>query len=806
MIRNYLKIALRTLQKYKGYTIINVFGLAIGLASSILIMMYVQDELSYDQHHSKKEQIYRVTFQGRIRSNDIRTALSPMPMASVLKRDYPLVKEVVRLQPLNKSVIKIGERKFIEDNMLYADSSVFDVFTMPFVEGNPEKALSSPNQVVLTESLARQYFGHASPMGKTIKWINGDMELEVTGVIEDCPGSSHFQYDMLVSFLSSGQIDNQMWLSTRIYTYLVLQQGIAAEELERQFPAMIEEYVGPQIQDIFGGSLSQFNEAGNSWGYHLQPLTDIYLHSDYDHEIGATGSMNNVYFFSVIAVFLVVIAAINFMNLATAKSANRAKEVGVRKVNGSSRRQLVIQFISEAFMITFLGLILALVMVELALPVFNQFTDKTLEIHYLENPLFVLILLVIGLLVGLLAGSYPAFYLSAFNPVSVLKGRISSGSRNSKLRGTLVVFQFLIAIVLVISTIIVNRQMRFINHKDLGFNKEHVMVVNRVSELGAQQEAFRQEILDHPNVLAASYSRNVPGRINTTTAFYPEGSSANESMVMDFSATDPHFKKTYGLEMARGRFFSTDYATDSLGVLINETAMKQFGFEEPIGKTITLMDSGEEGNIDFKVVGVMKDFNFKSLHHKIQPLILYYINQDFSHLSIRLGSGDPKGALDFIRGKWKRFVHSTPLDYSFLKNDWASKYRQEQKVGTLFTVFSLLAIFISCLGLFGLASFMAEQRTKEIGVRKVYGASVPRVLCLLFREILILVGLATLIGWPLSYYWMNNWLEHFAYRIDISPIAFLLASFLTLLISLATVGYRAYGAATSNPAESLKDE
>jgi len=806
MLKNYIKIALRTLQKYKGYTIINVFGLAIGLASAILIMLYVQDELSYDQHHQNKDRIYRITFQGKIRSSEIQSALSSNPMGPVMRNEYPAIEEMTRFRGTQKSVIRIGDRRYIEDNLYFADSSVFDIFTMPFIHGNPDKALSEPNKVVLTESIAKKYFGNTSPIGKTIEWVNGEIEMEITGVIEDCPETSHFQYDLLVSYMSSGYYEVDMWLSTNVYTYVLLQKGYTAGQMERQFPAMVKKYVGPQVEEIFGASWEKFNEAGNAWGYHLQPLTDIYLRSELDNEIGKTGSINNVYFFSVIAFFLILIAAINFMNLATAKSANRAREVGVKKVNGSSRKQLILQFIMEAMMITFLGLLLSLVLVELALPFFNNLADKSLDIHYFQDPIFLLVLLGIGIVVGLMAGSYPAFYLSAFNPVAVLKGKLSGGSKNSKLRGTLVVFQFIITIVLVVSTIVVSRQMHYINQKELGFNKEHVMVINRVSELGSEYDAFRQELLSHPNIQNASYSRNVPGGMTSSTAFYPEGSTPQESMVIDFSATDPYYDETYGIEMAEGRFFSQDYSTDSLGILINEAAKRKFGFKEAVGKNVVLMQGNEGEDIEFRVVGVMKNFNFRSLHHEIQPLIFYYINDHYSHLSVQMQPGQMQETIKFIQGKWEKFVTATPLDYSFLKNDWEAKYRQEQKVGTLFRAFSLLAIIVSCLGLFGLASFMAAQRTKEIGVRKVFGATVPQILRLLSREILILIAVATAIGWPLSYYFMNNWLQDFAYRISISWFVFILASAITLLVALLTVSYRALRAATANPAESLKDE
>jgi putative ABC transport system permease protein len=806
MIRNYLKIALRTLQKYKGYTVINVFGLAIGLASAILIMLYVQDELSYDQHHEKADRIYRVALDGKIRSNNLRVAVSSNPMAPIMKDDLPAVEKAVRIQPQDKSVIRIQDKKYIEDHLVFADSTIFDVFTIPFIKGNPKKALNGPRKAVLTQSMAEKYFGDASPVGKTFEWVDRDLELEVSGVVEDCPETSHFQYDLLVSYLSSDRIDNQMWLSTNVYTYILLQEGASAGQVESHFPGMVRKYVGPQIKEIFGATLEEFHEEGNRWTYHLQPLEDIYLHSDYDFEIAEMGNINNIYFFSVIAVFLIIIAAINFMNLSTAKSANRAKEVGVKKVNGSSRRQLIGQFITEAMMITFLGLFLAMVFVEVALPFFNNLAEKNLDIHYLSNPLFLVGLLVIGLLVGLLAGSYPAFYLSAFNPITVLKGRLSGGSKNSRLRGVLVTFQFLVTIVLIISTIVVGRQMQYIQQKDLGFHKDQVVVVNRVSELGTNHEAFRQELLDNPNILNASYSGATPGGVYSTTAFYPEGGSPKESMVLHFSWADSYFDDTYGIEMSQGRFFSPEHPSDSMAVLINEAARRKFGFEDAVGKTVTIMQGREGEDLDMHVVGVVKDFNFRSLHHQIQPLIMFYPGDNYSMLSIRIRPGNPDKTIEYIQSKWKSFVRSTPLNYTFLDEDWEAKYRQEQKAGTLFKAFSLLAIFISCLGLLGLASFMASQRTKEIGVRKVFGASVNRILGLLSREIFILIGVATLLAWPLGYYFMNNWLHHFAYRIDLSWWIFMAAPAIALLVALITVGYRAILAATVNPAESLRDE
>ena len=805
MFKNYLKIAFRTLSKYKGYALINIFGLAVGLASAILIMLFVQDELSYDKHHENAERIYRVGLKGRIKKDDLKTAVTCYPMASTLKEEYPMVETSTRLQPREDALFKIDDRQYMEKYMLYADSTVFDVFTMPFIQGDPATALNEPNKVVLTRAAAEKYFGNENPVGKVIEWVDGNEQLEVTGIIEDCKNNSHFQYNVLVSFTTSSRANSQLWIGNNVYTYLKLQKDESPGKLTEQFSSLVEKYVGPQIEQAMGVSMEEFRNQGNEWGYFLQPLTKIYLHSDLNNELGKTGNINYVYFFSVIALFLILIAAINFMNLSTAKSANRAKEVGIRKVTGSNRSQLIGQFLSEAILISFIALGVALIFVKLALPTFNNLANKSLYLNLWENPLFLLGIIFFGLVVGLLSGSYPAFYLSKFAPSTVLKGKLSSGSKNSRLRGLLVIFQFVITIILIISTLVVSQQMNFVNNKDLGFNKDQVMVINRTTSLNNQAEAFRQEILKIPGVKHASYSLHVPGTIESNTAFYEEGSSAQQTVVLDYTGTDCYFDETYGLGMAAGRFFSEDYSTDSLCVVINEAAARKLNFEDPVGKKLYVVNPSEEDQ-PYKILGVAKDFNYASLHHKIRPLVMLYVNQYPANMSVQLSLSQLDQTLAQLKSRWNEFVPGQPFQYSFLKNDWEAKYRQEQRTGTIFRIFSILAIFIACLGLLGLASFMAEQRTKEIGVRKVFGASVTSIMGILSKEVVILIGISTLVAWPAAYYFMNGWLRDFAYRIELSLLTFIVASLAAFGIALLTIGHRAYKSAVANPAESLKDE
>jgi putative ABC transport system permease protein len=804
MIRNYFKIAIRTLLKYKGYAMINVFGLAIGIASAVLIMLFVQNELSYDDHHVKADRIYRIGLKGKIKNDEMALAVSTSPMASTLKDEYPVVEDATRLQPRQRAILKVSERKFVEKNLFYADSTIFNIFTIPFVKGNPEEALTEPNKAVITESTAKKLFGNQNPIGKVIDWVNEGTKLEVTGVIKDCPETSHFHYNVFVSFVGTQRANSQIWLSNNIYTYVLLQNGSQPQDLSKHFPEVIRKYVGPDIKNFLGVNLDKFEESGNSYGYFLQPITRIHLHSNLDSEIEANGNINNVYFFSVIAVFLILIAAINFMNLSTAKSANRSKEVGIRKVTGARKKQLVFQFLAEAFVISFIALIVAVVFIEIALPHFNNLAQKNLDLNYFSNPIFLVVLILIGVIVGILSGSYPAFYLSSFSPTSVLKGKLQGGAKRSTFRGILVVFQFIITIILFISTIVVSQQMNYVRTKDLGFNKEQVVVLHRANALGNQKDAFRQELLKNPNIQSVSYSRGVPGEMGGSTALYPEGSNPDESVQMNFSTSDNYFDDTYDIEMDEGRYFSEDYSTDSAGVILNQVAAKKLGMEDPVGKKLYLVQPDQD--IEFKILGVVKNFNFVSLHNEIRPLFILYDRTYTPELSIKLNTKDVESTLSFVRTKWNTFVKTQPLNYSFLDNTWEEKYRNEQRAGTIFKIFSLLAIFIACLGLLGLASFMAEQRTKEIGVRKVFGASVPNLMKLLSKEIVILIGVSTIIAWPIAYYLMNNWLQDFAFRINLGITAFILASVLAFVVALSTISFRAYQAATTNPAQSLRDE
>jgi putative ABC transport system permease protein len=805
MIRNYIKIAVRTLLKHKGYTIINVLGLAIGLASTILILLFIHHEVSYDKHHRKSERIYRICTKGKIKSGEFEDAKTTVPLYKALTRDYPVVEKAVRIYPGQKNILKVGEKTFMEDKMFFADSTLFDVFTMPMLKGNPDQALTEPNKVVITEATAKKLFGTSNSLGKVIELGKTGGELEVTGVIKDCPENSHFHYNMFVSFVSSPVANQQVWLSFSVYTYILLQEEANPLELENHLPELVDKHIGSELNKFMGTNLEKFHKSGDYYGFFLQPLSRIHLHSNLEGEIEANGSINNVYFFSILAVFLTVIAAINFMNLSTAKSANRVREVGIRKVSGARRKQLIFQFLAEALLITFLALILSALIVELVLPYFSHLTGINPEISYLSNPGFIIALFALWLFVGILAGSYPAFYLSSFIPARVLKGKIRGNQKN--FRKSLVVFQFTMTIILIISTFTISKQMQYIRKKNLGFNKENVMIINRANSPGDKKQSFKQELLKKPEVVNASYSYGIPGNKLTSGIFYPENSDANDGMVMSRIYSDPSFDDTYNLKMAKGRYFFRDYSTDRSAAVINEEAAKKLGYEEPLGKKIHMIIASEAADdLEFQIIGVVKDFNFASLYNTIQPLVITYANDHTNKLSVKLHGENMERTIEYINNQWNELLPDQPFNYSFLDNTWENKYRNEKRAGTLFKIFSLLAIFIACMGLLGLAAFMAEQRKKEIGVRKVFGASIANVIQLLIKEIVVLTGIASLLAWPVAYFFMKDWLQDFAYKINLSFAAFLLAAIIAMLIAFLTTGFRSYRAAAANPANSLRDE
>ncbi len=807
MIKNYLKIAIRNFIKHLGYSFINVFGLAIGVACCLLIVLFVRDELSFDRYHEKADQIYRAGLVGFVNNNLFEGVVSPAPMARTLVDEYPEVTASTRIRNFGFPVFRYEDKVFSEERVFWVDRSFFDVFTIRFIKGDPKTALEKPETIVLTHSMARKYFGDEDPMGKS---LNADKRRDyiITGIIEDTPRNSHFHYDFLASLETYEDSRSPIWVSNNYHTYFVLKEGTSAEEFEAKLPDLVRKYVGPQIQAAAGISLEEFFASGGQYEYFIQPMTDIHLQSHYDFELGANGDMSYVYIFSIIAIGILIVAGINFVNLATARSASRAREVGVRKTLGSFRSQLIRQFLSETIFTSFLAVLLALLFVQLLLPLFNNLTDKELAIPLVQNPFTIPALLGLVIVIGVLAGLYPALFLASFDPVIVLKTETSGKSKKSHLRNVLVVFQFAVSIVLLIGTLVVHRQMRYIQNMNLGFNKEQIVIVEKTDDIGSQIRAFKQDLLKNPRILSASNTGNLIGNDFGNSAFQVAGATGEETHLLWTYFSDAHFVDTYEIEMAAGRFFEEGREADSQAVVINEAAVRAIGFEDAIGQKISALGATADQAQAFSIIGVMKDFHFQSLHNEIRPLIVVnYGAEGFGrYVSVRIRTEDIRETLGYIEKTWHQFALNQAFEYQFFDDHFANIYRAEERTRQIFFAFAILAIIIASLGLFGLSAFVAEQRTKEIGIRKTLGASVAGIIVLLSRQFTKWVVVANLIAWPLAYYFMNRWLQKFVYRAGISLWPFVWSFCLVLFVALLTMSYQTLRAATANPVNSLKYE
>jgi len=801
---NYLKIVVRNIKKYKAYSFINIAGLATGMACCLLILLWVHDEWQYDRYHKNTDRIFRVYGKGLINTSEINMALSPAPMAQTLVDECPEVESAVRLYNPGNVLIRHGDRYFTENRFLFADASIFEVFTFPTIRGNPETALMRPNSLVLTKSTAQKYFGDEDPMGRMIVLNNGT-DYQVTGIVEDVPCQSHFHFDMLGSLNSLDISRTPHWISNTFYTYLVLKEGYAPDALESKFPAMIAKYMGPHVQQEMGASFEQFLALGNRYGFFLQPLTDIHLHSNLNNELEANGDMRYVTMFSAIALFVLLIACANYMNLATARSAARAKEVGIRKVAGSSRTQLIRQFLTESVTVSILSLLIALLLTQLLMPVFGSLSGKSLNVKVLANVYWIIGLVGFTTLVGVLAGSYPAFYLASFRPAAVMKGKLKAGMKQSRLRSGLVVFQFGISIFLIVATLVVSKQLRFIQNRKLGFEKEHLILLQGSQSLGQQKDAFKEALLKHPNVYGVTGSSTVPGKRFGSTGFRIDQATAGQMHMLLQIYADHDFIRTYGIKIVQGRDFSREMSTDVSSVIINESAARTFGLLNPTGKRIVEVHPDPTFNDMLNIIGVVQDFHSESMHRRIQPLAIHLYNA-VRYVSIRIAPDDVAGTLDYIKKQWVQFASGQPFDPTFLDREYDALYTAEQRTGQLYSVFSGLSIFIACLGLFGLASFSAEQRTKEIGIRKVLGSSVRGIVLLTTREFVKWVVMANILAWPLAYFVMHRWLQNFAYQTQIGIDVYVFSSVLALMIALLTVGYQIIRVARADPVDALRYE
>jgi len=802
MLKNYFLVAFRNIIKQKFYAFINILGLTIGITATLFVILYVSDELSYDRFHTNIDNMYRVGLHGRLGGQDIRVTSTPPPLVAALKNDVPGIQDAVRVWERSDVIIGYEDLLFTEDKIFFTDSSFFDFFSFKLLEGDPKTALTEPNSIVLTENSARKFFGKDSGLGKILIFGNAKRAMKVTGIVQDPPSNSHFKFNYLVSFSSNDFGISDQWLSNSLNTYFIKHNEALIDEIDAKLNNdIIPKYVGPQIQQFLGISLDQFIEQDGAYGYFINPVKDIHLYSDVQGELEPPGNISYIYIFIAIGLFILIIASINFMNLSTAKSAGRAREVGMRKTFGSLKRQLMGQFLVESIIYSLVSVILASIITILLLPQFNLISGKILSYRVLISPMMVTGLVSLVIVVGFLAGSYPAFYLTSFKITEVLKGQASKGMKSGRIRSVLVILQFSISILLIICTAIVYNQLQYTQKKNLGFKKENVMVIANVSRLENNRQGFKDALMSHNAIAAASYSNSVIPGVNNTTIFRKPG--LEEDHIVGVYFADHEHMETMGFELDEGRDFSRDFLSDSTAMLVNQAVVDEMGWDDPIGEKLISFNGAEP--LELTVIGVLQNFNFESLRDVVRPLMIRL--GDFGDdMTVRVKFEDPKEAVQFVESKWRELATDAPFEYSFLDEQFDELYRAEQRLGLLFTIFTILALFIATLGLFGLAAFTAEQRTKEIGIRKVMGASIMGVMQVLSFEFIKYIGIAFIVAIFPAYYFMSKWLENFVYRVDISVWTIFLSGLFALLVAVFTVSYQSFKAARINPAKTLRYE
>lgn len=811
MFKNYIKSAYRSLRKNKVYSAINISGLTVGVACCLLISLYVNDEMSYDKFFDDSDRIYRVALERIYPTNTRFFGSSPVNMAPTLLENYPEVEEAGRLHRLffqNEIPVEIGEKTFIEDKYLFADNNFFNVFSFDFLEGNPSTALDAFNKVVLTQSTAKRFFGEESALNKVYQIDTS--RYVVSGVIEDVPTNSHMGFDILGSiealpFLQQAAETNS-WINPWLFTYIKLREGVSEESFEEKLPEMVQSYGMASILSLLNISAEDYPESGNDFNYFLQPVEDIHLKSNLSVEIQANSDITYVYLLIAVVGFILIISCINFINLATARSAERAKEVGVRKVLGSRRALLVKQFLTESNLISMIALLLSIGLTALVLSTFNALVGKELSLWVLTDPVVVLSLLAGSLLIGSLAGLYPALVISSINSALVLKGKYNTSSKGVWLRNSLIVFQFFISISMISGMLMLDKQMRFMQNKNLGFNKENVIVLDQAQELGQRQQAFRNELLNIEGVAQASFSFAMPG--DFIGNFIANSENPEIPQVRTFSVViDDEYISTMEMEIVAGRAFSKDF-NDSLNVVVNETTAFLLGYDDPIGKKVFNPSPGPNQSPEFTIVGVVKDYHHQSLHSEIPPMLLFNVSNQavLPRIGIRVDTQNTLSLLREIEEKWKSFDIERPISYSFLDEKLAALYRSDQQTGKIFTLFTAVTIIMACVGLFGLAAYVTQQRTKEIGVRKVLGASIGNIVLLLSINFTKLILISFLISLPLVYFGMGEWLEGFAYHTNIDPLTMIGSGILTVVLAWATISYYSIKIAILNPVNSLRSE
>ncbi|UCE24981.1 MAG: ABC transporter permease [Candidatus Zixiibacteriota bacterium] len=805
MFNNFIKVAIRNILKHKAFSIINITGLAIGIATCLIISLYVQSELGYDRFHRDADRVYRVAMKFHVGSNQFDVAQGPAALGEALVKEYPEVEAAARLYNRESICVRRDNERFQEERFLWADSNIFELFTIELISGDEQTVLSRANSVVITPATAAKYFGSEDPVGKTLL-VEDSALYTVAGVAEEMPPSSHFHFDFLASFSSLEESRDPEWNNLiSAYNYIRMSDVDASVRFEARLEDFSRKYLGAVVEQTSGITFDEFLQAGNYLGFFLQPLPDIHLKSNLANELEVNGSITTVLIFSAIALLILVVACINFVNLTTAKATARANEVGVRKAVGSSRRQIIWQFLSESVFLSGVAVVLAVLIVCNFIPLFNDLLGTNLTVSFLTDWYFLPAMVALILIVGITAGIYPAFVLSAFNPVSVLKGKYESSFRGRFFRNTLVVFQFAASIILFVGTAVTHGQLRYVRDKELGYQKENLLVIANASALASAQDAFKAELLQTTGVVNASYSGGLPYMRLRARVYQKDGAPAEEYHTLLDISGDDDFTDTYKLGLVEGRFLDPNRPTDSTALVLNETAVRVLGFDSPVGMRLHAVTG--DTLPPFTVIGVVKDFHIESFHDEIRPVVLSLIaERPAPYLSVRLRPDSPRELVGRLETVWNRFVPNQPLEHVFYDEYLAEDYEGERQLNRVLSTFSVLAILIACLGLYGLASYTAARRSKEIGIRKVFGASAGRVALLLSREFTKWVLVANLLAWPVAYYVMRKWLDGFAYRIDLNLMTFVLAGFAALLITALTVSYQAIRAARANPVDSIQYE
>jgi len=803
MLKNYITVAIRNILKYKFFSLINITGLVIGITCCLLLFVYVMDELSYDTFHKDYQQVYRVALHGRIGGQEARTTTSAIPLGPAMLAEIPGIDHYLRMKTAAYGAgyaIRYEEKSFTEQQILIADSNFFTFFSFPLIQGDPRTALNEPNTMVLTEALANKYFGTTDAIGKTLIIGNDRKAVKVTGIAKEAPSNSHFHFQAVISFATFEKDYYSGWGGNSWQTYVRINPKVSISDVESGMDKLVVKNMGKELEEGLGISFDEFKKQGGIYRYYLYAMADTHLRSDLQGEMDPGGSIENVYIFSGVGLFILLIACINFMNLSTARSAGRAKEIGLRKTLGSQRQQMIGQFLSESYIYSTVAIVLAVALSYLILPYFNLLSGKELTLAALTTPYFLGAALALLIFVGFLAGSYPALYMTSFSAVEVLKGKIRAGVRSKGIRSSLVVFQFAISTFLIIVTAIVFQQLNYLQDKDLGMDKQNIVSVNGTRRLGTNASAYKESALSIPGVKATSFTTNSFPGINNTTLMR-EKSKEIDHLVGLYAADWDHLN-TLQMTLKSGRFFSRGNAADSASCLINEMAIKEFGWDDPLGKEIT--DFSNDSPVHVRVIGVIQDFNFESVKEKIRPLVLRFSSSG-SELTIRY-EGNPREVVAALDNLWKELAPGEPFEYNFLDQEFDNLFRAEMRLRDIFTVFSALAIVIASLGLFALAAFTTEQRTKEVGVRKAMGASVANLTFLLSKEFTRLVLIAIVPAIAGGWYVANWWLSSFSYRITINPWVFIGCSFLAIIVAWLTVSYQAIKAASVAPVKSLRYE